>query len=61
MAGNGWLVGAGFEYRLDLGVTAASIFVDYEHSDTGLVDQTNMTSSRDETVGLWTAGVTLAI
>jgi len=61
-AGNGWLLGAGFEYRLDLGVTAASIFVDYEHSDTGVRDQARMQlPEKSETIGLWTAGVTLAI
>ena len=59
-SGNGWLVGAGFEYRLNLGVTAASIFVDYEHSDTTLTTPAVM-RARDATIGLWTAGVTLAI
>jgi len=58
--GNGWLLGGGFEYRLNLGVTAASVFVDYEHADTTLVNQNNM-QEKDETVGLWTLGVTLAI
>jgi hypothetical protein len=61
LAGNGWLVGAGFEYRLNLGVTGASVFVDYEHTDTSLVNQSDMKATRDETIGLWTAGVTLAI
>lgn len=58
--GNGWLLGGGFEYRLDLGVTAASIFVDYEHSDTTL-DTSAVPMSRDMTVGMWTLGATLAI
>jgi hypothetical protein len=60
-AGNGWLLGGGFEYRMNLGVTAASVFVDYEHSDTDLVNQTSMQSHKDETIGLWTVGLTLAI
>ena len=60
-AGNGWLLGGGFEYRLDLGVTAASVFVDYEHSATSLVNQINMQSQKDETIGLWTLGVTVAL
>lgn len=60
-SGNGWLLGAGFEYRLDLGVTAASVFVDYEHSDTTLSTPAEMNVQRDATIGLWTAGVTLAI
>jgi len=60
-AGNGWLLGGGFEYRLDLGVTAASVFVDYEHSDTNLVNQNDMKTEKNETIGVWTAGVTLAL
>jgi len=60
-SGNGWLLGAGFEYRLDLGVTAASIFVDYEHSSTTLTTPAEMNVQRDEAIGLWTAGVTLAL
>jgi hypothetical protein len=60
-AGNGWLLGAGFEYRLNLGVTAASLFVDYQHSDTDLENQSVMAPHKDEAIGVWTAGVTLAL
>lgn len=59
-AGNGWLLGAGFEYRLDLGV-GASVFVDYEHTSTSLVNQDDMRTTKDESIGMWTLGVTLAI
>jgi hypothetical protein len=59
--GNGWLLGAGFEYRLDLGATAASIFVDYEHTDSTLTNQSDMQTQKGETIGLWTLGVTVAI
>ena len=60
-SGNGWLLGAGFEYRLNLGVTAASLFVDYEHSSTTLTTPAEMNVQHDEAIGLWTAGVTLAL
>ena len=60
-AGNGWLLGGGFEYHLNLAATAASVFVDYEHTDTTLMNQTDMKTQKDETIGLWTLGVTLSI
>lgn len=61
LAGNGWLLGAGFEYRLNLAATDASVFVDYQHTDTTLVNQTNMKTQQDETIGIWTAGITVSI
>ncbi len=60
-SGNGWLLGAGFEYRLNLGLTGASLFVDYEHSSSTLETSSQMSLKQDATIGLWTAGVTLAI
>lgn len=60
-AGNGWLLGAGFEYRLDLGATAASVFVDYERTGTSLDNQSGLSSSMSEGIGLWTLGATIAI
>jgi hypothetical protein len=60
-AGNGWLLGAGFEYRLDLAGTGASVFVDYQHTDTGLLNQTDMKTAKDETFGMWTLGATVSL
>ena len=60
--GNGWLLGGGFEYRLNLGVTAASLFVDYTHTQTTF-DQgaTGGMSSIDSSASMWMAGATLAL
>lgn len=59
-AGNGWLLGAGFEYHLKVAGTGASIFVDYQHTDTNLINQQNM-STKDETFGMWTLGATVSL
>lgn len=59
-SGNGWLLGAGFEYRFNVGGTGASVFVDYEHAATGLVNEQSMATS-NEAVGLWTLGATVSI
>lgn len=57
--GNGWFLGGGFEYRLNLGLTAASLFVDYQRSST---DFTNDRMSQfDATASMWTLGATLAL
>lgn len=60
-AGNGWLVGAGFEYRLNVAGTGVSLFVDYQHADTSLERQDAMQQPEDETIGLWTMGATVSI
>jgi hypothetical protein len=59
-SGNGWLLGAGFEYRLNLAGTGASVFVDYEHADSSLVNEQSM-ANQDEAVGLWTLGATVSL
>lgn len=56
LSGNGFLVGAGFEYRFNLGVANASVFVDYNIHSATLKDQ------RDEieaTTGAWGLGATV--
>jgi Outer membrane protein beta-barrel domain len=59
LAGNGFLVGAGFEYRLNLGVTSASIFVDYT------IHHATLEDGRHEQVGatsrIWALGFTVGI
>jgi Outer membrane protein beta-barrel domain len=59
LAGNGFLIGAGFEYRLELGVTSASIFVDYtihhatlEDARPNQIDATSRILALGFTVGL---------
>jgi hypothetical protein len=59
--GNGWLLGAGFEYRLNIEGTGASIFVDYEHTSTSLVNQSVMSQTAGESVGIWTLGATVSL
>ena len=58
LAGNGFLVGAGFEYRLDLGVTSASIFVDYTIHRATLEDTRH---DLDATSRIWGLGFTVGI
>jgi hypothetical protein len=58
-AGNGWVAGGGFEYRLNLGVTAASIFVDYQRSQTDFTNDYML--QWQGTSSMWTLGATLAL
>jgi hypothetical protein len=58
-SGNGWLLGGGFEYRLNAVVAGGSVFVDYEHTDTSMSN--NSAETFDQTTGIWMAGVTLSL
>lgn len=58
-AGNGLLLGAGFEYRLSLGVTAASIFVDYQRASSGFENDYMLTW--DGVTSMWTLGATVSL
>lgn len=58
-AGNGYLLGGGFEYRLNLGVTGASVFVDYQRSSVTLVD--DRMAEVDVATSMWTLGLTVSI
>jgi hypothetical protein len=53
-AGNGWFLGAGAEYRLNLGVTAASLFVDYQRTSTSF--DSDPMDTIDGAIGMWTLG-----
>jgi hypothetical protein len=59
VAGNGWFLGGGIEYRLNLGVTAASIFLDYQHSSSDLTNDRMETF--DGSMGMWTVGATVSL
>jgi len=61
-SGNGWLLGGGFEYRVNLGVVGGSIFVDYTHNDTSFTASsgTNM-KSLDGTAGMFSLGLTVSL
>jgi hypothetical protein len=54
VSGDGYLIGAGIEYRLNLAIGQGSIFVDYQYNDTKLEGDRFMFdgSSRMFTVGL---------
>ena len=57
-SGNGFQVGAGFEYRLNAVVSNASLFVDYTIHHATL---TNMRGEVDETSRIWGLGFTIGI
>jgi hypothetical protein len=59
--GNGWLLGAGFQYRFLVKTVDASLFVDYQYAAANLVDQSTTTRERGITLGLWTLGATVSL
>lgn len=62
-SGNGWLLGIGAAYKVNLGITGASIFIDYTHDETGFsfTDAHNQMGKFNQSAGLWTLGLTLAL
>jgi len=58
-SGNGWLIGGGFEYRLNAVIAGGSLFVDYEHTSLSLTN--NDMTQFDASSGVWMAGVTLSL
>ncbi len=58
-SGNGWLLGGGFEYRLNALIGGASVFVDYEHTSTTMTN--NEMATFDQTTGIWMLGATLSL
>ncbi len=56
--GTGYYLGGGVEYRLDLGLTGASVFVDYQRSST---DLDNGNRQYEAVAGMWTLGATLSL
>jgi len=59
--GNGWLAGAGFEYRFKVSGVGASAFVDYQYANANLVDQRSTNVERGMGVGMWTLGATVSL
>jgi hypothetical protein len=57
-AGNGFLLGAGFAYRLDGLITNAAVFVDYNVHQVTLADTRDQ---RDMTAGIWALGFTIGL
>ncbi|MCW5804439.1 MAG: outer membrane beta-barrel protein [Deltaproteobacteria bacterium] len=58
MQGSGLLVGAGFEYRINLAVGSGSIFVDYTYAKSNLEGHQN---TYDLNTRMWTLGITVGI
>jgi len=58
LAGNGFVVGGGFEYRLDAVLAHASLFVDYNVHHATLADTRHEV---DETTRIWSLGFTVGI
>ncbi len=58
VAGNGWFLGLGVEYRLNLGITGASVFMDYQHSSSTVTN--DRMSTADISTGMWTLGATVS-
>lgn len=57
LAGNGFVVGAGFEYQVKLTAVSGSIFVDYNLHRTKLEDERN--GKVDGTLRVWSLGFTV--
>jgi hypothetical protein len=60
LSGNGWLLSAGFEYRIDGVLAGASLFVDYTHNQTTYAGDPH-SPSLDASASMWMLGATLAI
>lgn len=58
VSGGGWLLGGGFEYRLNALITGASLFVDYTHHAATLDGDVY---SFEAGVGMWMLGFTIGI
>lgn len=59
VAGNGWFGSAGVEYRVNLGLTAASVFMDYQRSSTDFT--TERMTEIEGAAGMWTLGMTVSL
>lgn len=58
LTGNGFVIGAGFEYRLDAVLSRAALFVDYNVHHATLEDTRHKV---DETTRIWSLGFTVGI
>lgn len=60
-SGNGIQFGAGFEYKLNLGVAGGSIFVDYMINRAAMTGDVNDKLAYDLTTRTWMLGLTIGI
>jgi hypothetical protein len=58
--GDGWVVGAGLEWRLNLILAGCSIFVDYEYSSSSFANDTTA-QKYDATAGMAMLGATVSL
>jgi hypothetical protein len=58
VTGDGYTLGAGFEYRLNLGVAGGSLFVDYSRNQATFGTGA---SAVDQTGSMWTLGVNVSL
>jgi opacity protein-like surface antigen len=61
ISGNGFLIGGGFEYRLNLGVGGGSIFLDYTIANADLSSDLSQQLQFDTTTRIWTLGLTIGL
>ncbi len=60
-SGNGLQLGAGFEYKINLGVAGGSIFVDYTINRAAMTGDVNEKLEYDLTTRTWMLGLTIGI
>lgn len=58
LSGNGILIGAGLEYRVDLGAVSGSLWLDYTHRGATLEGERNST---EYSARMWTLGLTVGL
>ena len=59
LAGNGFLVGAGLQYRLDLGIGAGAVFVDYNRTSTNF--QASNKTTLQGSASIWSLGLIVSL
>lgn len=60
-SGDGYLMGAGIEYRINLGVGSGSLWMDYSYNNASLVSDGDAAMKSDLTTRMWMLGVTIGI
>ena len=58
MSGSGYLLGGGFEFKLSMVATSASIFVDYTRN---IATLNGPAYTANENAGIWMLGVTVGL
>lgn len=60
-SGDGYLVGGGIEYKVNLGIGGGSLWMDYSYNKAGLVHDDAMSTKSDLTSRMWMLGVSVGI